>query len=124
MKSAGCPHAGEVTYGNIGTADRLDPAQRRPVSLEDFISLPQVANDVHHAHAASDQERGERGLRRVPGHLPAHKVAIAGALFIRALAEHGEGDVARMNIGQLADLRCNPGAPLATAPAQDGRCAT
>jgi len=24
VKSAGCPHAGEVTYGNIGTADRLD----------------------------------------------------------------------------------------------------
>src|SRR5262245_3159786 len=31
----------------------------------------------------------------------------------RALAEHGEGDIARVNIGKLANLRCNPGASLA-----------
>src|SRR5437763_13894958 len=37
---------------------------------------------------------------------------VAGALFVRALAERGIGDGGRMNIGQLADLRCSPGAPL------------
>ena len=68
----------------------------------------------NHAHPASNQEGVERVLRRrVPRHLPAHEVAVPGALFVRALAKHGEGDVARMNIGQLAGLRCNPGTPLA-----------
>src|SRR6202023_2389629 len=92
---------------------RLDAAYRRPVSLEDIGSFSEVANDVHHAHPASNQEGVERALGRVPRHLPAHEVAVPGALFVRALAKRGVGDVARMNIGQLADLRCNPGAPLA-----------
>src|SRR5580765_277774 len=35
---------------------RLDAAHPRPVSLEDIGSLAQVANDVHHAHLASDRE--------------------------------------------------------------------
>jgi len=39
VKSAGCLHAGEVTYGNIGTADRLDfrvigPAVNEAARLE------------------------------------------------------------------------------------------
>src|SRR5260370_24867029 len=68
---------------------------------------------LHPAHPASNQESVERVLGRVPRHLPSHEVAAAGALFVRALAKHGEGDVARMNIGQLADTRCNPGAALA-----------
>jgi hypothetical protein len=51
--------------------------------------MPQVANDVHHARPAPNQESGERILSRVPGHFPAHEVAIPGALFVRALAEHG-----------------------------------
>src|ERR1035438_7107598 len=97
----------------VAVIHRLDAASRRPVSLEDLGSLSQVANDVHHAHPASNQERVERVLGRVPRHLPAHEVAVPGALFVRALAKRGVGDVARMNIGQLADLRCNPGAPLA-----------
>ena len=50
---------------------------------------------------------------RVPRHLPAHEVAVPGALFVGALAKRGVGDVARMNIGQLAHLRRNPSAPLA-----------
>jgi len=92
----------------------LDATDRRPVSLEGLGGLLQVASDVHHAHPASNQEGVERVLRRrVPRHLPAHEVAVPGALFVRALAKHGEGDVARMNIGQLAGLRCNPGTPLA-----------
>ncbi len=36
-----------------------------------------------------------------------------GALCIWALAKHGEGDIARMNIAQFADLRRNPSAALA-----------
>src|SRR5215472_13138538 len=91
----------------------LDAATCRPVSLKDIGSLPQVANDVHPARPAPNQEGVERVLGRVPRHLPAHEVAVAGALFVRALAKYGEGDVAGMNIGQLSDLRCNPGAPLA-----------
>ena len=97
----------------VAVIHRLDAAYRRPVSLEDIGSFSEVANDVHHAHPASNQEGVERALGRVPRHLPAHEVAVPGALFVRALAKRGVGDVARMNIGQLADLRCNPGAPLA-----------
>src|ERR1700720_2412014 len=97
----------------VAVIHRLDAAYRRPVSLEDIGSFSEVANDVHHAHPASNQEGVERALGRVPRHLPTHEVAVPGALFVRALAKRGVGDVARMNIGQLADLRCNPGAPLA-----------
>src|SRR6516225_2370104 len=97
----------------VAVIHRLAAASRRPISLEDLGSLSQVANDVHHAHPTSNQEDVARDLSRVPGHLPTHEVAVPGALFVRALTEHGEGDVARMNIGQLAGLRCNPGTPLA-----------
>src|SRR4029077_21022748 len=82
----------------IAVIHRLDAAPRRPVGLEDIGSLSQVANDVHHAHPASNQEGLERVPRgRIPGHLPAHEVAVPGALFVRALAERGVSDVARMN---------------------------
>jgi hypothetical protein len=68
---------------------------------------------MHPADSASNQEHVERAQGRVPGNFPTHKVAITGALFIRALAEHGEGDIARVKIGQFADLCRNPGASLA-----------
>jgi hypothetical protein len=38
---------------------------------------------VHHAHPAANQENVERVLSRVPRHLPAHEVAVRGALFVR-----------------------------------------
>jgi putative ABC transport system substrate-binding protein len=79
----------------IAVIHSLDAAPRRPVSLEDIRSSSQVANDMHHAHPASDQEGVERVRGgRVPGHLPAHEVAVPGALFIRALAKRGVCDVA------------------------------
>jgi DNA-binding transcriptional MerR regulator len=43
----------------------------------------------------------------------ADEVAVADALVIRALAERGVGDVARMQVGQLADLAVAEGAALA-----------
>ncbi len=52
---------------------------------------------------------------RVPGHGPAHEVAIARALLVRSLTERGVGDVARMEIGQLADVGGGEGAALALA---------
>jgi hypothetical protein len=64
----------------IAVIHRLDAANCGPVSLEDIRSLSQVANDVHHAHPASNQEGFERVLGRVPGHLPAHEVAVPRAL--------------------------------------------
>ena len=91
---------------SVAVAHRLDTAPRRPVSLEDTGAVSQVAHDVHHAHPASNQESVERGLGRVPRHLPAHEVAVPDALFVRALAERGVGDVTGMQEGQLADLRC------------------
>src|SRR5438034_2541713 len=97
----------------IAVIHRLDAANCGPVSLEDIGSLSQVANDVHHAHTASDQEGVERVLGRVPRHLPAHEVAVPRALFVWALAKNSEGNVTRMNVGQLADLRCKKRAPLA-----------
>src|SRR5262249_45043170 len=92
---------------------RLNTASRRPVSLEDSGSLSQVANDVHHAHPASNQENVERVLGRVPRHLPAHEVAVPDALFVRALAERGVSDIAGMQEGQLPNLRMIQGATLA-----------
>src|SRR5262249_43471768 len=97
----------------IAVIHRFDAANRRPVSFEDIGFLSQVANDVHHAHTASDQEGVKRVLGRVPRHLPAHKAAVTGAFFVWALAEHREGNVTRMNVGQFAHLRCKEGAPLA-----------
>src|SRR6516164_3325867 len=98
----------------IAVVQRLDAAPRRPVSLEDFRSLSQVTDDMHHAHTASNQERVECGpLGAIPGHLPAHELAIPGALFVRALAEGRVGDVARMHERELADLGRVEGAPLA-----------
>src|ERR1700675_92039 len=47
----------------VAVVHRLDAAPRRPVSLEDSGSLSQVANDVHHAHPASNQE----GFEANPG---------------------------------------------------------
>src|SRR2546425_12282325 len=99
-------------YGQVEQIEtvvhRLDAAPSRPVSLEYIGSLPQVANQVKHTQLASNQESVERVLGRVPRHLPSHEVSVPGALFVRTLAQHGEGDVASMNVGQLADLRCNP----------------
>jgi len=66
----------------IAVIHYLDAARGRPVSLEDFRLLPQVADNVHSADAASNQERFKRDQRRVPGHLPTHEVAIPGALFV------------------------------------------
>ena len=43
-------------------------------------------------------------LGRVPGRFPAHEVAVADALLVRALAQHREGDIAGMQVSQLADL--------------------
>src|SRR5215831_4600581 len=97
----------------IAVIHHLDASRGGPVSLKDVGSLSEVAHDMHPAYAASNQEGLERAQGRVPGHLPAHKVAVAGALFVRPLAENGEGDIARVKIGQLADLRGNPRASLA-----------
>src|SRR5215467_889947 len=91
----------------------FDSPGRRPVGLKDLGSLPQVANEVHPAYPAPNQKCFERALRRIPGHLLAHEVAVTGALRVGTLTKHGKCGVTRMEIGQLADLRGNPGAPLA-----------
>ena len=54
---------------------------------------------------------------RVPGHFPTHEVAVSGALFVRALAKRGVGDVTGMQEGQFADLRRVEGATLALSGA-------
>ena len=98
----------------VAVVHRLNAAPRRSISFEDFGSLSQVANDVHHAHPPSNQESVERVLGgRVPRHFPAHEVAVPDALLVRALAEPGVSGVTGMQ-------RCTP----RTAPAQGGRCAT
>src|SRR4030095_12853438 len=57
-------------------AHLLNAAPRRPVRLEDPAALSQVANDVHHARPATDQERVERVLGRVPRALPTHNAEV------------------------------------------------
>jgi hypothetical protein len=114
-RSASPPMSPAARRRSSRAIDSCYPSPRRRASSSSKSrrhgSLSQVANDVHHAHPASNQEGVERVLGRVPRHLPAHEVAVPGALLVRALAKRGVGDVSRMNIGQLADLRCNPGAP-------------
>src|SRR3954453_3604641 len=55
-----------------------------------------------------DPASGEQSLRgllyRVPRLVPAHEVAVADALLVRALAEGGVGHVARVQERQLAHL--------------------
>src|SRR5215470_7520219 len=74
----------------IAVVHRFNAAPRCPVGLEDTGSSSQVANDVHHAHTTSNQEGVARVQGRVPRHIPAHELAVPSALFVRALAEHGE----------------------------------
>src|SRR5262249_45728178 len=81
----------------------FDASRRRPVGLKDLGSLPQVANEVHPAHSAPNQECFERALRRIPGQLPAHEVAVPGALLVGTLTKYSKCGVTRMEIGQLAD---------------------
>ena len=81
----------------VAVAHRLKAAPRRPISLEEFRSLSQVANDVHHAHPPSNQESVEQVLGgRVPRHFPANEVAVPDALLVRALAERGVSGVTGM----------------------------
>jgi hypothetical protein len=68
---------------------------------------------MEQAHPAPDQERVEGRDRRVPGHVPAHEVAVADAFLVGPLTEHRVGDVARMQVGQLADLGGHPRAAFA-----------
>ncbi len=89
---------------SVAVAHRLDAPARSPVGLEDPAALSQVANDVHHARPAPNQESVERVLGRVPRHIPTHKVAVPDAFFVRALAERGVSDITGMQEGQLADL--------------------
>src|ERR1700733_3313453 len=63
----------------IAIIHRLDAAYRRPVSLEDIGALSQVANDMHHARSASNQEGVARAHGRVPWHFPSHEFAVPGA---------------------------------------------
>jgi hypothetical protein len=94
------------------------PSPRRRASTSSKSRRPwvpsQIANEVHHADMASNQESVERAPGgRVPRHLPAHEVAVPDALFVRTLAERGVGDVTAIQVRQLADLRRKEGATLA-----------
>src|SRR5437868_5705899 len=62
---------------------------------------------------ATNEERIEGGQCGVPGHVPAHEVAVAAAFVVGTLTEDRERDVARVQVGQLRDLRGDPGAALA-----------
>ena len=68
---------------------------------------------MHPADAAPDEECVSEGLCRIPRHLPAHEVVVADALVVRTLAEDREGDVTRVQVGQLPDLGGDPRAPFA-----------
>src|ERR1017187_9985652 len=76
----------------VAVIHRLYAAYRRPVCLEDFGSVPQVAHQIHPSRPSSRQERIERATDRVPRHLPAHEVAVSGALIVRAWGKRGVRD--------------------------------
>src|ERR1017187_1732084 len=97
----------------IAIVHRLHAAYRRPVSLEDFGSLSQVANDIHPIHLASNQESVERDLGRVPRHFPPHEGALPAAPLVGPLENTAKGGVASKNIGKPAPRRGTPGAPPA-----------
>jgi hypothetical protein len=91
----------------IAVVHRLDAAHRRPISLEEIGSLSEIADDVHHAYAASNQKGIERGLGRIPRYFPAHEVAVSNALFVRALSERDVDDVTstRWDSSRTCDLK-------------------
>ena len=62
-------------------------------------------------HSLAKKHVCSRSARRPQCPLHRELEALLVAAFGHAV-DDGEGDVARMNIGQLADLRCNPGTPL------------
>ena len=52
-------------------------------------------------------------MAEYPRHFPSHEVAIADAFRVRSLGEDGKGYVARMEVGEVTDLRADPGTTLA-----------
>src|SRR5438034_9167507 len=73
----------------IAVIHRLDAANCGPVSLEDIGSLSQVANDVHHAHPAANQEGVKPVLGRVPPHLPAPDTPVPAPHPVRLCPAYG-----------------------------------
>jgi hypothetical protein len=92
----------------VAAAHGLAPAAGRPISLEDAIPIAQVAG-LHPETVSTGASHGEAAVgllrHRVPRHhVPAHELAVAVALVVRALAEDGEGHVARVQVRQLQRL--------------------
>lgn len=71
--------------------DHLDAASSRPLSPEGIGRLSEVANDVHDARPANNQEGVGRIMGRVTKHLPPHEVASPGAPFVQTSAKRGHG---------------------------------
>src|SRR6185437_10339455 len=100
-------------HQRVAVVHRLGAAALGPVGLEDPVAVAQVADQVEQADLTPAEKRFEGWLRRVPRHVPVHELTVAAALVVGALAEDREGDVPRMQVGQLGDLGGDPGAALA-----------
>ena len=101
---------GEVEKLVAGATD-LGAATRRPIRLEDPVTVAQIA--AVPAGLAPRHQVVARVAHRIPRHLPAHEVAIPRALVVRAFAERRIRDVAAVQIRQFAGVPGEERAALA-----------
>ena len=98
----------------IGAAHGLTAPACGPVRLEDAAAVAQIAG-LHAKVVSRHDGKTDVGLlgHGVPGHIPAHELAVVVALVERALAEGGKGNVARVQVRQLQGLAGVEGAAFA-----------
>ena len=72
------------------------PAQR--AATEHAVAVSQIGHEEEAVRVALAEQRLAGVLRRVPGHLQAHEVALADALGVRAVAEDRVRRVARVQV--------------------------
>lgn len=68
-----------------------------PVRVEHAVALAQIT-DLHPEVAPDKQPVRRLPEHGVPQHSPPHEIAVTGGLVVRTLAEHREGDVARVQV--------------------------
>src|SRR6266702_7338872 len=105
------PAVGGQIQESVRRCHHFIAAAGGPVGLEDLVTVSEIADQDAEVPVCDQLVHGV--LRhRVPGNGPAHEVAVTDALLVRTFAERGVGNVAGMQVGQLANLAVGEGAAL------------